>query len=59
MPRALSRARELVDITGTSTTALPPNFMMAPLPNWRSTCVMALSSAFSLSLEIDIITSLL
>ncbi len=54
IPSALSRASELVEITGTSTTGRLPSFIMDPLPNWRSTWDIAVSNAFSLSGEIVI-----
>jgi len=58
IPSALSRAREPVDITGTSTIGLPPSFIIDPLPNCRSICTIAVSTAFSLSGDMLMISSL-
>ena len=51
MPSALSSASELVEMTGTLTIGRLPSFMMDPLPNCRSTWLIALSSAFCLSVD--------
>ena len=38
-----------VEITDTAIASCCPSRMMAPLPNWRSICTMAVSRAFNLS----------
>jgi hypothetical protein len=40
-----------------NSTGRLPNFIIEPLPNWRSTCDIAVSNAFSLSGEIVITPS--
>ncbi len=49
MPRAMSRATEPVGITSTGARPSWPRRMTEPLPNWRSICASAVSSAFSRS----------
>ena len=50
MPRATSRAIDPVGITSTGTRVSSPSRMIEPLPNCRSICRSAASSALSLSL---------
>ncbi len=57
MPSALSRDRELVEITGTSTTGLLPSFMMDALAELAFDLSHGVITAFSLSAEIDIHSS--
>jgi len=57
VPSAISRLKEPVDMAGISVICSPPpNFMMEPLPNWRSICVMAKSTAFVLSVSARIVS---
>src|SRR5215207_7373978 len=49
MPSATSRAIEPVGMTSTGARSSLPRRMTEPLPNWRSICASAVSSAFSRS----------
>src|SRR6516225_5157711 len=55
MPSAASTAREPVGMTAMATSGRSPSRMIEPLPNWRSICVSAVSTArhFSLGFTLD------
>src|ERR1700737_62794 len=48
-PRAASTPIDPLEIELIAANSFDPSLMIAPLPNWRSICVRAVSAAFNLS----------